>query len=403
MSRKLRVLMVSDVYFPRVNGVSTSIETFRHRLHQADIDTTLIAPQYAAESSESADLIRIPSRPVPRDPEDRIMRWRALQQACEKHMPTHDLVHVQTPFLAHYAANAAARRHHKPVVLTYHTLFEEYLQHYVPLVPAALLRSAARSLSRSQCNAVNAVIVPSSAMQQRLLDYGITTPQHILPTGISLERFRPVAPDGFRAAHDIPQNATVALFVGRVAHEKNLDFLIDSTAIAIRQQPNLVLVIAGEGPARAALQSKVTKSGLSANIRFVGYLDRQHELARCYAAADLFVFASRTETQGLVLIEAMACGLPVLALAEMGTRDILKPDSGAIIGQDPLPAFADQLAQLAADPVLRKNLATQAISYSREWSDQAMAERLAVLYHSLAKPRSASNPHQQTARSLHKI
>lgn len=387
MKITLRVLMVSDVFFPRVNGVSTSIETFRQQLLEAGVETTLVAPRYTNEA-DTADLVRIPSRSVPRDPEDRIMHWSTLKQACNRLASTHDIVHIQTPFLAHYAAHAAARRHGKPVVLSYHTLFEEYLQHYVPLVPAPLLRGLARSLSRSQCNAVDAIIVPSSAMQQRLLDYGIRTQQHILPTGVSSVRFRPVPAKGFRAEHNIPESAVVALFVGRVAHEKNIEFLIEASALAIQHQPNLILVIAGEGPARTALEHKVKASGLEAHIRFIGYLDRQQDLPRCYAAADFFVFASRTETQGLVLIEAMACGLPVIALAEMGTRDILKPDSGAIISQDNPKRFADDMVRLATCPELRATLSQQAIPYSHSWSDQTMAHRLAQLYRTLTPPHS---------------
>jgi len=218
---------------------------------------------------------------------------------------------------------ATPRRAGLPVIATYHTLFKEYLQHYAPFVPAAWLRSMARRFSRAQCNALNAVIVPSQAIHQRLSDYGVTSPLHILPTGIPLGYFAGSGRQAFRQRHGIDQQRPVALYVGRVAQEKNIGFLLDAVDLARQALPAMLLLIAGEGPALGSLRASVARRGLSANVQFLGYLDRRSELPYCYAAADVFVFASRTETQGLVLLEAMAAGLPVVALAAMGTIDIL--------------------------------------------------------------------------------
>ncbi|TXT17036.1 MAG: 1 2-diacylglycerol 3-glucosyltransferase, partial [bacterium] len=177
----MRVLMVSDVYFPRINGVSTSIETFRAALAEETVDVALIAPDYG-DGSASAGVTRVPSRPVPGDPEDRLARYGALRRACLAVARDCDLVHVQTPFAAHYAGLGAARKLGKPVLATYHTLFEEYLHHYVPWLPAALPRAIARHFSRRQCNDLDAVIVPSTAMRERLRAYGVRRPLHVLPT-----------------------------------------------------------------------------------------------------------------------------------------------------------------------------------------------------------------------------
>src|SRR6267142_7118801 len=149
----MQVLFVSDVYFPRVNGVSTSIATFRADLAGAGVDTTLVAPQYGAESIAGDDerLRRVPSRPVPRDPEDRLMRWGALRRTLDALQDQHyELVHIHTPFLAHYAGVRYARATAIPVVETYHTFFEEYLHHYVPLLPRLMGRQLARSITRAQ-------------------------------------------------------------------------------------------------------------------------------------------------------------------------------------------------------------------------------------------------------------
>ena len=378
----MRVLMVSDVYFPRVNGVSTSIETFRQCLRELGVEVRLVVPRYGDEPDEPG-IIRVAGRPVPGDREDRLVGWRGMHKAVLAAAADCDLIHIQTPFVAHYAGLKAARRLGLPVVATYHTLFEEYLQHYAPFLPGGWLKAQARAFSRRQCNALDAVIVPSTAMQQRLLAYGVKVPLHVLPTGIPLARFGRGDGAAFRAEHGIPLGRPVALFVGRVAHEKNIGFLLEAMQRTRQLRPDALLLIAGEGPAMNDLKEQVRQLGLLDGVRFIGYLDRQQALPDCYAAADVFVFASRTETQGLVLLEAMAAGLPVIALAEMGTTDILAPGRGAISPPPEAQAFGEALADFFNRPLAWRHLAAAAPAYVAEWSDAALAARLAGLYDTL--------------------
>jgi len=383
----MRILMVSDVFFPRINGVSTSIESFRHALAALDIAVQVVAPHYPQCRDDDDDVIRVPARQVPFDPEDRLMKGRALRDALEATAATRcDLVHIQTPFAAHYAGLRHARAHGLPCIATYHTHFEEYLHNYVPLAPKSLLRGLARAFARRQCNALDAVIVPSSAMADTLGAYGVTTPMHRVPTGIPLAHFgadRRGARDDFRARHGIAANRPVALFVGRAAHEKNIGFLIDALPHALRDCPDALLLVAGEGPALPALRRQAATLGVAGNVRFVGYLDRRDELPDCYAAADLFVFSSRTETQGLVLLEAMAAGLPVLAFAALGTREIVEPRRGALPAPQEVAAFGACLAELLNDPARRHAMSEAARDFAGEWSTEACARRLADVYRSL--------------------
>lgn len=385
----MRVLMVSDVYFPRVNGVSTSIETFRRTLRELGVEVTLVVPGYGDEAAESG-VIRIAGRPVPGDREDRMVGWGAMHGAVLEAARDCDLIHIQTPFIAHYAGLKAARTLGLPVVATYHTLFEEYLGHYAPFLPGGWLKGRARAFSRLQCNALDAVIVPSTAMRHRLDDYGVTVPMYVLPTGIPMAQFAGGNGHAFRRRHGILSTRPVALFVGRVAHEKNIGFLLDALVHARRPRPDLLLIVAGEGPAMGDLKARVRALGLHDAVQFIGYLDRKQELPDCYAAADVFVFASRTETQGLVLLEAMAAGLPVIALAEMGTIDILAPGRGAISPPAEPQAFGEALADFLNRPSAWRHLADEAPLYAWEWSDGAMAARLAWLYRELAGLKIAS-------------
>lgn len=378
----MRILMLSDVYFPRVNGVSTAIQTYRQQLPSQSIASTLLTPSYGKTDAE-IDVERLPAWTVPMDREDRIVRPGLFRRRAIQAAEDCDVVHIQTPFSAHGAGIAAARKHGLPVVASYHTLFEEYLQHYASFAPASWLKGLARRISRHQCNELDAVIVPSTQMQDRLLEYGVTAPMHVLPTGIPIGRFTHGDRERFRQHYQIEHDRPVALYVGRAAHEKNIDFLIDATKKALRTIPRLLLLVAGEGPALQRLQEHARHLGISDAVRFVGYLDRTHELPDCYAAADLFVFASHTETQGLVLLEAMAAGLPVVALAKMGTCDILVETSGAIAPPAELDAFSAAMVQVASDLALRRRMSEQGKAWAASWSDEALTARMADLYRQL--------------------
>ncbi|HTY04782.1 MAG TPA: glycosyltransferase [Rhodocyclaceae bacterium] len=379
----VRVLMLTDVYFPRVNGVSTSIETFREDLLQQGVPVTLVAPAYPTPHV-SADTWRVRSRRLPFDPEDRLMRWRPLiTTAMRAAAPGLDLVHIQTPFAAHYAGLRVARRFRVPIVATYHTHFEEYIQHYLPLLPKRFLQGIARRMARHQCRELDAVVVPSPEMRERLLEYGIEKPMHVLPTGIPVDRFAHGDGSTFRGRHGIPPEQPVALYVGRVAHEKNIEFLLRAMDAALAGRPDLLLLIAGEGPALASLQRLSASLGLERHVRFVGYLDRQAELPDCYAAADMFVFASRTETQGLVLLEAMAAGLPVFAVPYLGTRSIVEPRRGAIVAPDDPDSFGRELATHIGNRHALRQLAQEGRKFAAEWSAPERARQLGALYRSL--------------------
>jgi len=385
----VRVLFVSDVYFPRVNGVSTSIRTFRQDLATCGVETLLVAPQYESAVQDDAGIIRVASARVPRDPEDRRMRWGPLVRALDG-LPAAqiDAVHIHTPFVAHYAGTRFARRAGIPCVATYHTFFEEYLHHYVPVLPRRIGRALARRFTRSQCDDVQGLIAPSDPMREILLAYGVTTPVHVLPTGLAADRFAPGNPARFRTAAGLPPDRPLVTYIGRVAHEKNIEFLVRMFARVREAMPRAMLVIAGEGPAREPLRQLILRSGLKQDVHFAGYLDRDTALLDCYAAADVFVFASRTETQGLVLLEAMAQGAPIVSTAELGTRSVLKSGCGALVVDEQLDAFAAAVLRVLRDPRLRQDLAERGRRYARTWSSASMAGRLAALYGSL----SSSHP-----------
>lgn len=391
----MRVLMISDVYFPRINGVSTSIQTFRRGLHAAGVETVLVAPEYpvAWTGVDEGEIVRIPSRYLPRDPEDRAMKLGPLRELRKKLAQRRfDLVHIQTPFIAHYQGVRIARELGIPVIETYHTYFEEYLYHYVPLMPRSLMRFIARRFTSSQCNVLDALVVPSRAMQEALEDYGVRCPMQVIPTGMEMDRF--AAGDGtrFRAQLNIAPGQPTLVHVGRIAHEKNIDFLFRVLNRVVAGRPDVVFIVAGEGPALAHCKAMVESLGLSRHVRFVGYLSRDSALLDCYKAGDLFVFSSKTETQGLVLLEAMALGVPVVSTAHMGTADIVRPERGARVAPDDEAGFADIVLRLLEEPQTRAAMADEARTYAATWSASAMTARLIDFYRGAIVARARTQP-----------
>jgi len=401
----LRVLFISDVYFPRVNGVSTSIRTFREDLARCGVETTLVAPEYGVPiDDDDPNIVRVPGAGVPGDPEDRRMRWGALKRALRSLSgDDFDLIHIHTPFVAHYAGVWYSKRIGVPCIATYHTFFEEYLHHYLPILPRRIGRFIARHFTRSQCRDVRGLIAPSEPMREVLKAYGVATPIYVLPTGLPADRFLAGQPARFRELERLPPDRPLVTYVGRVAHEKNIEFLVDVFARVRSELPKAMFIIAGEGPARESLRQLVARRGLADDVRFVGYLDRNTSLLDCYAAANVFVFASRTETQGLVLLEAMAQGTPVVSTAELGTKFVLKDGAGALVMPERVEEFAAAVVRVLEDPGLHAMLAESGREYSLTWSSLTLAQRLAEVYRSVAgvgAVRQSKRPRTHRVRKL---
>lgn len=391
----MKILFISDVYFPRVNGVSTSIKTFVDQLVTLGHQVDLIAPDYGKHVEESKCIKRVEARSIYFDPEDRLMKYgKALKLLPELEAEGYDIIHINTPFVAHYLGLKLAKQLHIPCVETYHTFFEDYLHHYLPWIPQYAARSIARFISKKQCNAVDAVAVPSQPMLDVLRTYGIKAKASVIPTGLQDASF--IEADGllFKEKHGIENNRPMLLYVGRVAYEKNIPFLLEMTKVVAERYPNVLLVIAGEGPAEQSLRQLAVTLKIEDNVKFIGYLDRNTELNACYKSADAFVFSSKSETQGLVLLEAMAQGTPVVGLAELGTASILIEGEGALIATEDAELFSKKVISLIDDRVLRDALGKKAKAYvSQTWTAEVQGKRMADFY----KKTIEQHPYKKTS------
>lgn len=378
----MKILFISDVYYPRINGVSTSIKSFKENLEQLGHEVRLIAPKYSNHRCSEKWIKRVPSFQVPYDPEDRLMNYfqlRKLKKWVESEK--FDLIHIHTPFMAHYFGLNLRKTLSIPCIETYHTFFEDYLHHYIPWLPEKFGRLFARWVSRRQCNSVDGVVVPSKPMLDVLTQYGIDKPMSVIPTGIDKHFLTKRNSDVFKLNYQLPMDKKILLYVGRVAKEKNIEFLLHVVKNISREYKDILLLITGEGPADKDLDLKIKELGIYEFVKRLPYLDRGNELLQCYSAADVFVFSSKSETQGIVPLEAMAQGTPVVAIAEMGIASVIKNNEGAFATKDNLEEFVSCVKKLISNDKLHASQSKKAYKYVKEnWTATAQAEKVVSFY-----------------------
>lgn len=378
----MRIAMFADCYHPIVNGVTTSIQLQIEFLKQAGHQVRLFAPAVPGYRDSDPCVRRFASVRFPLHPEERFsfpVPMAHLREALE-FKP--DLVHLHTPFNVGFFGWMVAAALGVPRVFTHHTLFEEYL-HYVPL-PPGWLRPVALGLCRFFWNSARLVVAPSQQVGQRQLQQGLQRPVWIIPTGVDVESFQGGDPRIPREELGLGPEEPLLLYMGRVAREKSLDFLFEALVRARRTAPGLRLLVVGDGPDRPMIQQRAETLGLREAALFLGYRPRT-ELKHYLAAAQLFVFASQTETQGLVLLEAQSAGLPVLALRASGSTEAVDPGrSGFLVEPGDLQSFSETLLRILNDPELRSRLAAGALEQAQAFSISAMGERMMEAYEEAA-------------------
>jgi glycosyltransferase involved in cell wall biosynthesis len=395
----MRVLYCTDTYPPQINGVSIVTSLSAAGLHRRGWDCAVLAPRYPADAHAAwgdrdegdgpAPVSDFPSFALPGYPEVRVALPRTAQviRIMEQFPP--DLVHCETEFGIGRAGHAAARRLRIPVVSSYHTDFSRYAEAYrVRAIRTAVERFIARHHRRSL-----RVYTPSMAARTDLLRLGVREVE-VWGRGVDTERFHPGRrSDALRAALGMGSRFTF-LHVGRLASEKRPEQVIEAYQIACTMVPRGVihLVIAGTGPREAALRTSAPPG-----VTFLGVLDRQSRLPDLYANADAFVFTSVTETLGLVVLEAMASGLPVIAVPAGGVADHLRDGrNGMACREGDVEGMARAMVTLATEWEFRHYLARGARRTAEGLGWETELDRLDLSYREvLARAAQVSSGNQQ--------
>ncbi|MBN1595675.1 glycosyltransferase [candidate division FCPU426 bacterium] len=377
----MHIGLATDTYLPRVNGVMKSILTFAEQFRLLGHKVTIFAPAFPELKNPEEDVWRFPSLYLFFNPEDRLPNPLALQtrqQLARLHELKLDIIHTQTPFTLGLLMAWRARRLQIPSVHTYHTLFEAYMPHYFPVLPRVMHKPLVAWYSRKFCNLHDQIIVPSWAIKEILSGYGIKKPVKVLPTGTDIRPFQSVDGARMRQQLGFGQDEKMLLCMGRVAGEKNIPFLFDVLKRLEKSQPKARLVVAGQGPALQSVKAEAGARKLGAKVVFLGLLNRR-DWADLYAAADLQLLASTTETQGLVLTEAMAAGTPCVAVNALGVQDVLAGGGGLAV---PLAvdAFGAAVDRMLSDKDLYSQKVKEAAQQAQVWSAENKAKEMLDTY-----------------------
>ncbi len=371
----MRVGLFTDAYLPEISGVTMAVRWYREELEHRGHEVYVYAPRYERAADDDDRTYRFRAGPV--------FGYKTARMAvpyCREAFQSFaslDVVHSHTPFSLAYAAIIAATRHRLPHVQTYHTYLSQY-RHYIPRPIRPTVR-AAEAYSALLCNRCTVVTAPTSAIKSELIRYGVDCPIHVIPLGPHLPLFGRPACWVPREELDVPREARLLLYAGRLAAEKNLLFLLRGFARIRRELPDAILVVAGDGPLRERMERDVDALGIRAGVRFTGFLDHPR-LVDLYHAADLFLFASKTETQGLVLVEAMAGGTPAVAVGELGVVDVIRDGVNGYLVSEDETCFARAAIDALSDEEAYASLSSGAKAAAACMSVQSYTDRTIQLY-----------------------
>ncbi len=383
--------MMTNTYTPFVGGVEKSIESFSVQYRAMGHRVLIVAPHYQGAPADERDVIRVPAiqhfngtdfsvqLPIP----------GLLGKRLEHFLP--DIIHSHHPFLVGDTALRTAAEYGVPLIFTFHTYYEMYT-HYVPGDSLAMKRFAA-TLATGYANLCAHVFAPSASVREDLIHRGVTTPITVIPTGIMLGDFERGDGLRFRRRENIPSGSRVIGFVSRLAPEKNIFFLGRCILGYLREDKEAHCVIAGDGPSRMELLGLFQEDEIGLRCHFPGTLTGS-DLADCYHSMDIFVFASRTETQGLVLTEALASGVPVAALDGPGVRDVVEHGAnGFIVEEEREDIFSSVLRVFfSLDSEMRRSMSGEARRKATEFSMPLCARAALKVYASVISEGYSHKP-----------
>ncbi|MGB2761984.1 MAG: glycosyltransferase [Minisyncoccales bacterium] len=374
----MRIGIFTNIYLPIISGVVTIIENYRQELERQGHQVFIFAAENRGYKDENPRVFRFKSidlnykisYPLPIISSPRISRIIKKINL--------DIVHTQHFFVCGQIAWYYSKKFNIPLVFTQHTRYE-YYTHYVPYLPQEISKPLALSLCAVYANSCDSVIAPTEDIKNSLLKYKVKTPITVLPSGIDLSRFFQASGVAIREKYNIDKNKCVLLTVARLAPEKNISFLLKSFKKASLKNPNIYFIIIGDGPFKKALISESDKLGLKNKIIFTGEVDWQ-KIPSFYKAADIFLFSSFSEVQPTVISEAMASGLPVVAINANGIKDAVINGENGILTPNNVSEFSQTIIKLASNGELRKKISEKAEKMANNFSAEKATEKLINLY-----------------------
>ncbi len=400
----MNIAMFTNTFTPHVGGVARSVETFSGDLRSMGNSVLVICPTFDGQKeSKTENLIRVPSvqnfnggdfsipLPLPFYIDNRLRAFAS------------DLIHSHHPFLLGDAALRSARNLDKPLIFTHHTRYEEYT-HYVSS-ESENMKNFVINLSREYGNMCDAVIAPSESIKNMLVKQGVSSPIEVIPTGTDISFYGNADPEPLKRKYGISPGKKIIGHVGRLAPEKNLEYLTKAVSIVLKRDKNCVFLVTGNGVMKDRIEEICDTEGVKDQLIMTGQLEGK-DLASAYSSMDLFVFSSLSETQGMVLVEAMAAGTPVIALDAPGAREVVKSgENGELLDDHAIPdEFANAVEEYLSGKEKISRAKAGGLNTAKQFSRKASVAKLIDLYERVLNvSRPKRTYHTKSIESWEKI
>lgn len=400
----LRIAMFTNNYLPFIGGVPISIERLRRGLAQRGNSVLIVAPRYPDSDTDDAAVVRVRALlPLDRHREFRLANIFSLRMFWQVYRFRPNIIHVHHPFWLGSAGLFLGRRLGVPVVYTYHTRLEHYA-HYVPL-PGPLFRNlVSHAIVRRFANRCDGIIVPTESAEDYLRTIGVRRRILVQATGIDIEKYRAVSEATIRQlrADYAPRGERILISISRLSREKNIDFLLDAIHILkANGAPPFRLLIIGDGPEQQRLEARIRELALADCVSLLGAIAPEQVPAYC-RIGDIFLFASRSETQGMVILEAMAAGMPVVAVRSSGIDDIVDNGINGFKTPPDKTRWCARIEQLISDSALRERLSANAEASAANYSVDRFSDHVQRFYASLLANRRTTGHTEAVSVDQHR-
>lgn len=386
----MKIAFFTNCYKPLINGVVSSIVSLKESFEKKGHETFIFAPRVESYQDEEANIFRYHSINLTHRVKYPVAIPLSLRagQAITAFKP--DIIHLHHPFVLSLPAIMYAAKLKIPKVLTIHTQYERYA-YYVSPIPHVITNEAIRRIIFNLSDKVDIITTPSQSMKDLIGNYKIKKEVAVIPNAIDIDLFREKDEQEIallRKELQISPDDIVILYLGRVSLEKNIDKIIKALAI-IRDKKidNFKFIVVGDGTAVKQLNSLADSLGLTEKVKFVGAIERE-KVRHYYQIGDIFSFSSTSETFGMVIIEALASGLPVLAVKAPGAVDIITDGLDGILVEDDVYQFAEQLENLIKNRELRQELSSNALQTVKRYSSDTISDQVLALYKKLLSGKS---------------
>jgi len=388
----MHIAMFTNNYRPFVGGVPISIDIFAKKFREMGHQVTIFAPKYKELTEDEENVVRIPSLKVLKHGNNYLPIPVSILSSLKRKFFDLDIdvIHCHHPFFLGRAGQKLGNKYGIPVVYTYHTRYKEYC-HYLPLGVDKVCGVALDKIVGDFCNKSNLIFTPTQGMTDYLKNIGVKSDIKVMPTGMDLSNYDEVEVGDYASNKGIDDNELL-LFVSRLATEKNIDFLINSLDSVLKTDSKRKLLIVGDGPEKENLKEMTRNLGIDKQVEFLGRKERK-ELIKLYKIADVFVFSSLSETQGMVITEALAGKTPVVALEGTGVKDIITDgEDGYLLQPGDSQGFAHRVDKLLTDKDLYQKMSKKALEKSNQYSIDKLAKDVLGHYYTLCKRKVSYQP-----------